>query len=110
MRLRTLTTAAMLLSAAAAMSAHAQPNLTGNYLAERCGGSDRFCSGYVLGFASGLMMANTLRDDVCIPKGVIAGQMLDVVMAWIKSHPKERHFPAEAVVGLAFADAWPCKR
>jgi hypothetical protein len=69
MRLRTLTTAAMLLSAAAAMSAHAQqPTLSGNDL-ERCVGSgERFCSGYVLGFSAGLELADSLRG-ICMPKG-----------------------------------------
>jgi hypothetical protein len=109
MRLRTLTIAAMLLSAAAAMAAHAQPpSLSGNDL-ERCvGSSERFCSGYVLGFSAGLMLADSLRG-ICMPKEVTAGQMLDVVRAYTRANPKDRHMPLEALVGIAYLNAWPCK-
>jgi hypothetical protein len=110
MRLRTLAIAAMLLSAAAAMSAQAQPMLSGNDL-ERCvprSSSEMFCSGYVLGFSAGLDLADSLRG-ICMPKGVTAGQMLAVVRAYTRANPKDRHMPLEALVGIAYLDAWPCK-
>jgi Rap1a immunity proteins len=104
---RTLTIAAMLLSAGAGMSAHAQRTLSGNDL-ERCG---QFCSGYVLGFSAGLMIADASAggSGICMPMEVSSGQMLDVVRAYIRANPKDRHKPLEALVAIAYLNAWPCK-
>ena len=101
----------MLLSAAAAISAYAQPpTLSGNDLARWCGNSrETFCSGYVLGFAAALPVADSLKD-VCVPNEATAAQMRAVVMAYIRANPKDLHNPAEVIVGLAYLDAWPCKR
>jgi hypothetical protein len=105
---RTLTIAAILLSAGGAgMSANAQRTLSGNDL-ERCG---VFCTGYVLGLSAGLMIADASPggSGICMPMEVSSGQMLDVVRAYIRANPKDRHKPLEALVAIAFLNAWPCK-
>jgi hypothetical protein len=100
----------MLLSAAAAMPAHAQPP-TGDDVERLCPvGDDEVCSGYVLGFTAGLMVPDTLRRSICMPKGVTEDQMLDVVRAYSKANPKDRQMPFRALVGNAYRNAWPCKR
>jgi hypothetical protein len=82
--------------------------LSGNDLERWCVPGSTFCAGYVLGFSSGLMMADSLRG-ICMPKEVTAGQMLDVVKAYTRANPKNRHMPLEAIVGIAYLEAWPCK-
>jgi hypothetical protein len=76
--------------------------LSGNDLERWCVPGSTFCAGYVLGFSSGLMMADSLRG-ICMPKEVTAGQMLDVVRAYTKANPKNRHWPLEAIVGIAYS-------
>lgn len=81
---------------------------TGNDLHDWCssarGGP---CMGYVAGVAD---TAEFLQPNYfCAPTGVELGQMVDVVSSYLVSYPEKRHFPAQGIVMVALAEAFPCQ-
>jgi hypothetical protein len=44
-----------------------------------------------------------------VPRGVIVGQLVDVVRVYLEKNPNRRHFPAAGLVGQALQEAYPCK-
>ena len=40
--------------------------------------------------------------------GITVGQIKDMVHAWLRANPNQRHRNAEALVNEAFKQAWPC--
>jgi len=87
-------------------------NQDGNQLLAKCQGDTTnrgFCFGYVEG------VTDALDDPVegfraCTPAGVTAGQVQDVVIAWLKANPTQRHLAAHSLVALALSEAFPCKK
>ena len=61
--------------------------------------------GYVTGVADALH-----KVSVCVPNGVTAGQVNDVVKAFLEATPSVRHFSADSVSTAALQAVWPCKR
>lgn len=49
-----------------------------------------------------------VKSLICAPKGLIIGQIQDVVLQWLRDNPKERHRPGRVVVTMAVQEAWPC--
>lgn len=66
------------------------------------------CLLYLTGVADTLEMVAPHLTGICRPAAVTRDQMFDVVMDWLEQHPAERHRPAAKLIGLAFAEAWPC--
>ena len=66
-----------------------------------------YCLGYVVGAAD---MFEAWRRSAglpaCIPEGVQAGQLQDVVVQFIKSHPADRHYAGSSLVIMALVPAF----
>ena len=62
------------------------------------------CLGYVLGAYD----AGGKNYAICVPVGVTAAQVKDVVRHWLQSHPEKRHLPAAGLVLDALLEKFPC--
>lgn len=71
---------------------------------------DNGCFAYVIGLADAFEMVAPHLTNICRPKAVTHDQLLDVFMGWLEKNPAERHRPAATLAGLAFAEAWPCRK
>ena len=40
--------------------------------------------------------------------GITVGQVKDMIHAWLRANPNQRHRNAEVLVNEAFKQAWPC--
>jgi len=79
----------------------------GNTLYAKCNENQRiYCMGYVTGVADLLQGQNT--NGVCLPQGVVVGQLVDVVKKFLKEHPETRHFTATSEIQVALEGAFPC--
>ena len=106
---------AMLLAAALQTSTFSAFQ-SGNELFGMCSepkGSELFyqlhseCRGFIVG-VSDLHEALNLRR-YCLPKGVTEGQLTDVAVQWIQSHPAERYYAGAELVIKALSEAFPCQ-
>ena len=75
------------------------------------------CLGFVGGTWEAANMVNAIRrfdpncfelPSYCIPNGVTLGQMVQVVVKYIKQHPENLHNKASIVSLNAMRTAWPC--
>lgn len=46
----------------------------------------------------------------CIPTEVVAGQLQQVLLKWLKENPKEQHSETVTLAAEAFKSAFPCKK
>jgi hypothetical protein len=68
-----------------------------------------FCLAYILGVSDTLDTARANNKvDVCVPAGVQAQQLKDVVLAYLRSKPSIRNMEANILVVNALGDAWGC--
>lgn len=86
----------------------------GNELLSICGEDDAFSRGYCLGYIRGLTIGVdyllvTKDAKICYPDGVTWGQIKDVAVSYIRRNPAKRADRAIFLVGLASAEAWPCR-
>ena len=87
---------------------------TGNDLHEWCGSArdQGRCLGYVGGAYDAHQMHLNNRQDkkrLCVPGAVSPQQIVNVVKQYLVEHSEKRHFMASMIVGLAAAEAWPCR-
>lgn len=69
------------------------------------------CTAYMLGIADAMVAGNSVNGyRACFPVGVTVGQIHDVVMENLESHPEERHFAAVGLVAAALQAAFPCDK
>jgi hypothetical protein len=66
------------------------------------------CAGYIIGVADSLSKGPVAGFNACIPQGPVVEQLRDLVAAWIKNNPTNRHYSGEAVVAWALSEAFPC--
>lgn len=64
--------------------------------------------GYIMGVSDGLM--GTSLYYYCPPVKTEKHQLSSVVSRYLKSHPKDLHVPAGALVAAALIEAFPCKK
>jgi Rap1a immunity proteins len=67
-------------------------------------------AGFCTGIVEGLMWSLPGWGIVCLPKGVITGQGLKVLVKYMDDHPEELHERTAELAFRAFAKAWPCSR
>jgi Rap1a immunity proteins len=85
----------------------------GNALFERCKTytsdratepfNDGVCAGYIVGATDALDRGSLL----CLPD-VTKGQIIDVVILWLRDHPEKRHLGASSLIGAALKEKFPC--
>ena len=78
----------------------------GNALYKHCEARDSFCADYLEGVADTLISV----DIGCVPAGVTAGQMRDVITKYLNNHPETRRYVAASLVYLALDEAFGCKK
>lgn len=64
--------------------------------------------GYIMGVSDGLM--GTSLYYYCPPSKIAKNQLHTVVSKYLKSHQRDLHVPAGALVAAALIEAFPCKR
>ena len=83
----------------------------GNELYKNCSAEDNvqqaLCLSYVIGCYDTL--ETTVSNLVCIPDGIKANQLGDVVTAYLKTYPEERHYSASSTAIVAMIEAFPCE-
>ena len=91
-------------------SGNAQAQTTGNQLHRVCqsdGFTDKgFCKGYIVGVID--MLTDTYRT-YCTPEGVTYEQSVDIVTAFVRTNPADRHLPAWILINVALARNYPCE-
>ncbi|WP_425351131.1 Rap1a/Tai family immunity protein [Hoeflea marina] len=93
--------------------------LTGNDLQELCASSEVGCMSYIMGVVGGVQTNDALVNRssenrtaalrLCIPAGVSATQLVDIVKKSIDGQPETRHQDAAFLTVLAITRAFPCK-
>jgi hypothetical protein len=85
--------------------------VTGNKLYSDCmEESPLFCLGYIDGVSDALDMAREGNSRAqCVPVGVTAGQVKDVVVRYLYAHPESRNLEGGYLVVAAIGGAWNCK-
>jgi hypothetical protein len=69
------------------------------------------CAGWVAGLAEGIKTMNIAggRNVVCFPDQSTVGQYRDIILAYLRADPVNRHF-ASGVLGVsALMRAYPCR-
>lgn len=100
----------------AMLLAAADGPLSGNGLYDQCTGSSSqqlLCSAYIVGVAEGVIVRENVGSTtatLCIPEGVLRGQVIDVAKNYLRDHPETRQRSANALVYLALRQAFPCRR
>ena len=83
---------------------------SGNDLYAKCtapeGSLDRV---YCIGIMAGLADAFETDGTTCLPKNASVGQVMDVVVNYLRDHPDGRHFAMAREAELALNSAFPCK-
>ncbi len=101
--------------------------LTGNALYRHCTvtpdqptyyASDARCSAYIIGSYDAIVTAEDLFTElgnlerpfrfVCLPTSVEAGQLRDIVVAYLRDRPADRNQAASLIVLSAIMDAYDC--
>jgi hypothetical protein len=89
--------------------------MTGNDLYQKCASSgfveNGQCAGYLEAIADALE-TSPLHGGLtaCVPTGVQLGQVRDVVMKLLTNAAEIRQWPAETLVAMALAPAFPCSK
>ncbi len=65
------------------------------------------CVLYVVGVVDALNLTPATR--ICLDMAAEKLQVAGVVKEWLKNHPERRTDPAARLVGMAMAEAYPCK-
>src|SRR5262249_11188381 len=85
---------------------------SGNDLLQTCQNQSTYliCLGYVEGVVDDWDEYRTAnRKATCIPVGVAAKQVADIVVNYLNAHPEVRHWEAPLLIVLAVSQAWSCK-
>lgn len=86
---------------------------SGNEIYAKCTDNDTFyrgqCLSYIAGISDAMDENNVDGFTACIPGGVTAGQLKDLVTQWLFSHANKRHYAASGLVAHALSDNYPCR-
>jgi Rap1a immunity proteins len=69
------------------------------------------CMGFVVGVNDGILLAYIVQNrplPFCVPHEVINGQILRVVVKYIKDHPQKGYVQTVILEMYALKDAFPC--
>jgi len=82
--------------------------IDGNELQKACesesNADDGFCVGYIIGAADAFLSVGFICS-----KGIQYGQIRKVVLKYLRNNPERLHYSANSLVGVALAEAFPCK-
>jgi hypothetical protein len=111
--MKALTAALVLLTACiVSTSANAGQFKNGNKLLEECSSPAHsrniaLCLAYIQGMADAAAISASLSGRAaCIPPGVHASQVKDVVVQYLMKNPSERHYSGGYLAIAAIGEAW----
>ena len=81
--------------------------MTGNELLRHMNDTNYFGQGHALGYVMGVSDVFT-GESHCLPPGVNAGQVMDVVKNFLINNPETRHRPADVIVYAVLKNSFPC--
>lgn len=81
---------------------------SGNKLYELLTHEASYNRGVGLGYLVGVSDSINGRGKACVPGGVTAEQLKDLVLALLKERPDMRHEPADVLAEAAYITVWPC--
>src|SRR5262245_38234637 len=92
-------------------------SMNGNYLLQQCTSNTEqgrtACIGYVLGYVDATVVwkVNVGGIPVCIPEEprLTIQQIADVIVKWLKTHPREKDQAAGHLVKIILEETWPCR-
>jgi hypothetical protein len=105
------------------------PETSGNAFARLCSsiekdtrteseiGHMRSCVGYVRGFTDGIEFGSSYVEDkvnkqvphlFCEPDGAENGQIIRIILKYIRDNPTEAHLPTSLLIVDALKKAFPC--
>lgn len=105
----------MLIALMLALAADRAPIETGNDLLQRCSSDATLdfveCVTYLKGVQEGAQAGATFGGKCifALPDGVTMGQLRDMVVQHLQSHPATRHYPASGLTVETLVAAWPCQ-
>ena len=67
-----------------------------------------FSYGYISAVSDSLYKNRISGFQMCLPKEVELGQLIDVVKIFLDTHPNLLHHTASSLVAKALQDAYPC--
>jgi hypothetical protein len=92
---------------------------SGNGFLSACDSSDTsgnplqkgLCLGYVSGVTDGISLAEKLthKPSSCLPATVTNGQVLDIVVTFVRDHPELRHWQTRWLIQRSLLEAFPCQ-
>ena len=100
----------------AMMLAATDDPLSGNGLYDQCTGTSSqqlLCSAYIVGVTEGVIVRESIRGTaatLCVPDGVLRGQVIDVAKNYLRDHPENRQRSANDLVYLSLRQAFPCRK
>jgi hypothetical protein len=115
-----------LIVACSSSLAHAAGFKSGNSLLAECSvqrddatyyQSNASCVSYIVGVTDLILLQQQMTDAngqpvrqyICVPSQVEAGQVRDITVQYITNNPDKRHFQAAALVWNALGAAFPCR-
>jgi hypothetical protein len=67
------------------------------------------CVAYLAGVADAMAGGNSVGGRrACISKEVVAGQLVDIAVNYLRSHANGRHVMAVRLIAAAMAETFPC--
>jgi hypothetical protein len=80
-----------------------------HYLNKTDVGLANACYGYVAGHhdAEKLFSFESI-NYYCIPKNISSQELITVAAEYLRTHPKDLHYSATALIFVAFTEAYPC--
>jgi hypothetical protein len=117
MRWRMITDALFIATLATGMATCAKAaSMKGDFLLQQCtsntveGGF--VCLGYVLGYVDATIVwkVNAGGTSICIPsEDVTNQQIIDIVVKWLKNHPRDLNQAAGYLLKIILEETWPCR-
>ena len=80
---------------------------TGNDLFRHLNDTTSVGKSHAMGYILGVSDVFT-KESHCLPQGVTAGQLADVVRVFLESTPEIRHRPADVIVYVVLKNTYPC--
>ena len=93
---------------------------TGNDLYAKCSAvkseatyyqDSAYCLAYVIGIVDAFEFNEGVKSGLklCVPGGVTAGQLRDIVVRYLQNKPQDRHNAGSVIIFLAMSEAFPCQ-
>ena len=83
--------------------------VSGNQLLINCEDNLEYTEGHCTGYVSGVFDNSIVINKQCLPQNATSGQMIKVVVTYLKEHPERLTTSASVLVQAAINEAFPCK-